>query len=158
MSTGKFGTVHVHLDHDTNTWLLFTEDGLRRTLAAVSRLTAQTEAEAVILSVLGAVVIPPWVYAGDDEAGSQALYGEPGSSVRTKAALLAMWNAHKTVLVKLGLDPAVLTAAQRALLFSQDVMLIGIVKILIDKELITEDDIRRAGSVVGAADFSGITP
>lgn len=148
-----FLQVRVHLDYDSSSWMMEVQGGSTapRTLAATTVEAAQTEAAGLLT---GMTLVSPWEYGGDPEAGSRAVFSQPGSGNATKASLLALWTAHKAMLLKLGVDVAALPAGQRALLFSQDVMLTGVLKMLIDKELITTEDVKAACGAVGAADFS----
>lgn len=152
MSPG-FLQVRVRLDYDSSSWILEPLDGgmAPRTLAATNLETAQTEAVALLE---GMTLVSPWEYGGDPETGSRAVFSQPGSGNATKAPLLALWAAHKALLTKLGVNVEALPAGQRALLFSQDVMLVGVLKMLIDKGLVTPEDVKAACGAVGAADFS----
>jgi hypothetical protein len=151
--------VRVHHDHDTGTWyatLSGRESTPPRPLAATDRESAQTEA-AGLLTRAGLSLVSAWTYGGDDEAGAHAVFAEAGSGDATKAGLLAFWKAHRVLLAKLSVDVAALPAGQRALLFSQDVMLIGLAKTLVDKGVLSDDDLTAAVGAVGAADFSWLT-
>jgi hypothetical protein len=153
-----FVTVRVHYEHDAGTWYA---SGVRaearaRPLTAVTRAAA--EAEAVTrLAALGLSLVGAWTYLGDDESGSRAVFAQVGSSDAVKSVLALFWTTHKELLAKLGVNVPALPAAQRALLFSQDVMLVGLVRTLIDKGSLTDDDIAAACSSVQAADFSWMT-
>ena len=156
---GAFNKIRVYWDHDTNTWYAVTgKDGAHesRPLASTDLVSAESEAVSG-LAASGFTLVSPWKDLGNIEAGALAVYAETGAANSTKASLLNLWQAHKTLLLKMGIDVATLTAAQRALLFSQDIMLAGVVKLLIDKGLITTDDVDTAASAVGAADLSWFT-
>lgn len=154
----RYITVRVHFVYDLGAWYATTDRAGQPPvpLAATDRPAAQAEAE-TRLAALGLNSVSDWTAGSDDEIGSQAVFAEPGSGDATKALLASMWSAHRALLAKLGVTVSSLPAGQRALLFSQDVMLVGLAKILVDRGVLTEDDITAACSSVQAADFSWLT-
>ena len=153
---GSFNKIRVYWDHDSGTWYAVTgkaESRGVRALSAGDLVSAESEAVSG-LTASGFTLVSPWKDLGSIEDGALAVYAESGAANATKASLLGLWQAHKTLLLKMGIDTAALTNAQRALLFSQDIMLAGVVKLLIDKGLITTDDVDTATSAVGSADLS----
>lgn len=151
-------TVRVYYDHDSATWFCASASGAipARPLEAAALAGAEAEA-AALLAPAGLSLISAWTYTGSDETGATAVFSQSGSGDATKGLLLAFWTAHKTLLGKLGVSVAALPAAQKALLFSQDVMLVGLAKTLVDQEVLTADDLTAACGAVGAADFSWLT-
>jgi hypothetical protein len=107
-----FLQVRVHLDYDSSSWIMEVQGGSTapRTLAATTVEAAQTEAAGLLT---GMTLVSPWEYGGDPEAGSRAVFSQPGSGNATKASLLALWTAHKAMLLKLGVDVTALPAGQR---------------------------------------------
>ncbi|WP_030248052.1 hypothetical protein [Streptomyces sp. NRRL S-455] len=150
--------VRVHYEYDTGTWYAsgLSTESRARPLRATSRTAAQTETEAALTS-LGLSLTGAWSDLGDDETGSRAVFARAGSSQAVKSVLGLFWTTHKELLAKLGVSVPALPAAQRAILFSQDVMLVGLVRALVDKGELTDDDIAAACSAVQAADFSWLT-
>jgi hypothetical protein len=151
-------TVRVHYEHDAGTWYASgaQTETRARPLRAANRAAAETEATTE-LTARGLSLVGAWTYLGDDESGSRAVFARAGSSDAVKSVLALFWATHKELLAKLGVNVPALPAAQRALLFSQDVMLVGLVRTLIDKGALTDDDIAAACSSVQAADFSWLT-
>lgn len=151
-------TVRVYYEHDAGTWYASgaQTETRARPLAATSRTAAETEA-ATKLAAMGLSPVGAWTYLGDAESGSRAVFARAGSSEAVKSVLGLFWTTHKELLAKLGVNVTALPAAQRALLFSQDVMLVGLVRTLVDKGALTDDDIAAACSSVQAADFSWLT-
>jgi hypothetical protein len=154
-----FLTARVHYDHDTRTWLVSGNrpEARSRALTAATREAAQTEAE-TLLTRTGLRLVSAWTSAGDDEAGSAAVFAQAGSGDATKSVLSMFSTAHREVLAKLGVNTATLPAAQRALLLSQDAMLAGLARILVDKGVLTTDDLTAASGSAGAAELTGMAP
>jgi hypothetical protein len=151
-------TVRVYYEYDAGTWYASGDqpEARARPLAATNRAAAETEATTE-LTARGLSLVGAWTYQGNDEAGSRAVFARAGSSDAVKSLLALFWTTHKELLAKLGVNVPALPAAQRALLFSQDVMLVGLVRTLVDRGDLTEDDIAAACSSVQAADFSWLT-
>ncbi|WP_086559969.1 hypothetical protein [Streptomyces africanus] len=151
-------TVRVYYEHDTDAWYASGDrsEVRARPLTASSRAAAETEA-ATKLAALGLSPVGSWTYMGDDESGSRAVFARAGSSDAVKSVLALFWTTHRELLGKLGVNVPALPAAQRALLFSQDVMLVGLVRTLVDEGSLTDDDIAAACSAVQAADFSWLS-
>ncbi|MFD8226853.1 hypothetical protein ACFV16_22075 [Streptomyces massasporeus] len=151
-------TVRVYYEYDAGVWYASGDqpEAPARPLTATSRAAAEAEASAK-LTALGLSLVGAWSYQGDDETGSRAVFARAGSSDAVKSVLAMFWTTHKELLAKLGVNVPALPAGQRALLFSQDVMLVGLVRTLIDKGDLTDDDIAAACSSVQAADFSWLT-
>jgi hypothetical protein len=148
----------VYYEHDAGTWYASGDQPGTRTrpLTATNRAAAEAEA-ATMVTAMGLNLVGAWTYLGDDESGSRAVFARAGSSDAVKSLLGLFWTTHKELLAKLGVNVPALPAAQRALLFSQDVMLVGLVRTLVDKGALTDDDIAAACSSVQAADFSWLT-
>lgn len=153
---GGFNRIRVYWDHDSNTWYAVTgkdTDHQAVQLSAVDLVSAESEAASGLAS-RGFTLVSGWKDLGNIEAGSLAVYAEQGAAADTKAHLRNVWVAHKAVMVAAGIDPATLTANQKAMLIGQNILLSGILKLLMDKGLITGDDIDTACSAVSAVDSS----
>jgi hypothetical protein len=150
--------VRVYRDHDLGSWFIASDRPHLPTapLKASGLAGAQSAAEAA-MAASGLTPVTAWSYTGTDETGAQAVFSQPGSGDVTRTHLRALWAAHRALLARLGVDVAALPTAQRALLFSQDVMLVGLAKSLLDKGILSPDDLRTATSAVAAADLTWLT-
>lgn len=153
---GAFNKIRVYWDHDSNTWYAVTgKDNTHEAvpLAATDLVSAESEAVSG-LTARGFTLVSPWKDLGNIEMGSLAVYAEQGAGAMTRVNVVNLWQTHKALLIKNGIDVATLTAGQRALLISQDIMLSGLIKVLIDKGVITADDVDTVMSAIGSADSS----
>lgn len=70
-----------------------------------------------------------------------------------KQYALQLWGAHKTIAQKLGMDVTTANTSTRVSALSEDVMLGTLIKVLVDKGLITNQDLTTAYNAVIAAQF-----
>ncbi|MER7488707.1 hypothetical protein ABTY20_22940 [Streptomyces sp. NPDC126497] len=149
-------TARVYRDHDTRTWYAVAgREGVRpRPLTATGRAGAQSEAE-TLLAAEGLRPVSPWKGPGDDEAGARAVFAQAGSGDAAKGVLETFWGAHRELLAGLGVNLQTLTPAQRATLLSHDAMLAGLARVLVDRGVLTDDDLTAASGAARSADLTG---
>lgn len=75
-----------------------------------------------------------------------------------KQYAIQLWQTQKTVSQKLGADIASSDTTSRVVAVTSDVMLAGLIKILVDKGVITNQDLTAAYTAITNASFPQLGP
>lgn len=75
-----------------------------------------------------------------------------------KQYTLSLWRAHRAVCRKLGTDVSWGDSSERVRAVSSDLMLAGLIKVLTDKGLITDQELNAVYSAITTADLPALPP
>jgi hypothetical protein len=75
-----------------------------------------------------------------------------------KQYALNLWRAHRAVCRKLGADLSWGDSTERIRMLGSDVMLAGLIKVLTDKSLVTDQELDTVFTAITNADFPVLSP
>ncbi|MEH0574291.1 hypothetical protein QBA54_07305 [Streptomyces sp. B21-108] len=75
-----------------------------------------------------------------------------------KQYTLSLWRAHRAVCRKLGADLSWGDSTERIRMIGSDVMLAGLIKVLTDKGLVTDQELNTVFAAITNSDFPALSP
>lgn len=75
-----------------------------------------------------------------------------------KQYAISLWRAHRAVCRKLGADLSWGDPTERIRVIGSDVMLAGLIKVLTDKSLVTDQELNAVFTAITNADFPALGP